>query len=267
MARVGMVIDLSRCNGCGACAFACKAENNTRDRDRESGQSFNWADFLMQSNGTFPNTTHSVIPVLCNHCSDAPCIKVCPGNPKKAGEGKPYKALYKTPEGITLHDPALCVGCGDCQKKCPYSHEKLDDSSLEGRSYSVISLNAMDENPQPRWADKTSAIPGCTASGAEVAALAGALPPMANQWKGGDLQPVRGDDVIEKCTFCYHRVQNGLQPACVDACPAQARIFGDQEDPNSQIAQILKKEKSFRLKEEAGTKPNVHYIGKYSPRA
>jgi ferredoxin len=137
------------------------------------------------------------MPVLCNHCSDAPCVKICPGNPEKAGNptkdpnGKPWKAMYKTPEGITLHDPALCVGCGDCQKACPYSQEKLGPSSLDGGSYSVISLNPADENPQPRWADKTSAIPGCTASGAEIAALAGAMPPMLNAWKGGDLQPVR----------------------------------------------------------------------------
>ena len=167
MARLGMVIDLSRCVGCGACAFACKAENNTRTRSED--QSFNWADFVM--------------PVLCNHCSDAPCIKVCPGNPEKAGKGNPYKALYKTPEGITMHDPELCVGCGDCQKRCPYSHPKLDASSLDGGSYSVISLNAA------------------------------------------------------------------------------------QDDPDSRISQTLKKEKSFRLKEEAGTRPNVHYIGKYSARA
>lgn len=272
MTRLGMVIDLAKCNGCGACAFACKAENNTRDRTK--GQSFNWADFLMHTDGVFPNTTHGVIPVLCNHCSDAPCIKVCPGNPEKAGnptkspDGKPYKALFKTPEGITLHDPELCIGCGDCQRiGCPYSHEKLDASSLDGRSYSVISLNAAEDDPQPRWTGKTSAIPGCTASGAEVAALAGALPPMMNQWKGGDLQPVRTDDVVEKCTFCYHRVLNGLQPACVEVCPAKARIFGDQDDPNAEISQILKKESSFRLQEDKGTKPNVHYIGKYSPRA
>lgn len=265
MTRLGMVIDLAKCNGCGACAFACKTENNTRDRTR--GQSFNWADFLMHTDGIFPNTTHSVIPVLCNHCSDAPCIIGCPGNPEKAGPGKPFKALYKTPEGITLHDPELCVGCGDCQKNCPYSHEKLDSSSLHGGSYSVISLNAADDDTQPRWSDKTSAIPGCTTSGAEVSALAGAIPPMLNQWRGGDLQPVRKDDLVEKCTFCYHRVLNGLQPACVEVCPAKARIFGDQEDPNSEISQILKKEKSFRLQEEKGTKPNVHYIGKYSPRA
>lgn len=267
MARLGMVIDLARCNGCGACAFACKAENNTRDR--ADGQSFNWADFVMKTEGTFPNTKFSVIPVLCNHCTDAPCIKICPGNPEKAGKGKPYKALYKTPEGITMHDPELCVGCGDCQtaKGCPYSHEKLGPSSLTGETYSVISLNTATDNPQPRWADKTSAIPGCTSSGAEVAALAGAMPPMLNNWKGGDLQPVRTDDVVEKCTFCYHRVLNGLQPACVEVCPSKARIFGDQEDPKSEISQLLKNEKSFRLLEEKGTKPNVHHIGKYSPRA
>lgn len=265
MTRLGMVIDLAKCNGCGACAFACKTENNTRDR--AAGQSFNWADFLMHTEGTFPNTKHFVMPVLCNHCSDAPCVTKCPGNPEKAGPGNPYKALYKTPEGITMHNPDLCVGCRECQTNCPYSHEKLDSSSLEGGSYSVISFNAMDEHTQPRWADKTSAIPGCTASGAEVAALAGAMPPMLNAWKGGDLQPVRQDDVVEKCTFCYHRVLNGLQPACVEVCPAKARIFGDQDDPNSDISQILKKEQSFRLQEEKGTKPNVHYIGKYSPRA
>lgn len=265
--KFGMVIDLGRCVGCGACAFACKAENNTRNRNNEAGQSHNWADFLMHSEGTFPNTRHWVMPVLCNHCDDAPCIKVCPGNPEKAGKGKPYKALFKTPEGITLHDPELCVGCGDCQKKCPYSHEKLDARSLTGETYSVISLNTMDEEPQPFWADKTAAIAGCTASGAEVSAKAGTRLPAMNAWQGGDLQPIRKDDVVEKCTFCYHRVLNGLQPACVEVCPSQARIFGDQQDPKSQIAQILKTEKSFRLLENKGTKPNVHYIGKYSPRA
>ena len=53
------VITLQRCVGCGACAFACKAENTTRDRDEEDGQSFNWADFVMKTEGTFPNTKHS----------------------------------------------------------------------------------------------------------------------------------------------------------------------------------------------------------------
>ncbi len=96
--RYGMVIDLQRCVGCGACAIACKAENNTRTRGNE--QTFNWADFVMKTEGTFPNVTHWVMPVLCNHCSNAACIEVCPVTPK---------AMFKTPEGITLHDPALCI--------------------------------------------------------------------------------------------------------------------------------------------------------------
>jgi Fe-S-cluster-containing dehydrogenase component len=72
--------------------------------------------------------------------------------------------------------------------------------------------------------------------------------------------------VVEKCTFCYHRVSNGVPPACVEACPAQARVFGDQDDPGSEISKVLKTHKSFRLKEDKGTRPNVHYIGKYSAR-
>ena len=82
----------------------------------------------------------------------------------------------------------------------------------------------------------------------------------------GDAPPLRKGDTIEKCTFCHHRTLNGLQPACVEVCPTQARIFGDQDDPNSEISKVLKAKKSFRLKEEKRTRPNVHYVGKYTQR-
>lgn len=254
--RYGMVIDLQRCVGCGACAFACKAENNTRDR--ADGQSYNWADFMMKTEGTFPNVTQWVMPVLCNHCSEAECVKACPVTPK---------AMYKTPEGITLHDPALCIGCRACQGACPYSEAELDETSLDGAGYSVISFNFKDKDTQPKWTDKTAIIPGATSSGAEVAKRAGAAAPAMNQFAAKDVQPIRRAGVVEKCTFCYHRTLNGLQPACVEVCPAKARIFGDQDDPKSQIAQILKTQKTTVLKPEAGTKPNVHYVGKYNVRA
>jgi Fe-S-cluster-containing dehydrogenase component len=250
-----MVIDLQRCVGCGACAFACKAENNTRNR--ADGQSFNWADFVMKTEGAFPNVTHWVMPVLCNHCSDAPCVKVCPAQPK---------AMFKTPEGITMHDDASCIGCRLCQYACPYSSGTLDEASLDGATYSVISYNAKGASTQPQWADKTEMIPGCTASGAETAKRAGATTPTMNQFAAGDVEPIRPGGVVEKCTFCYHRTSNGLQPACVEACPSKARIFGDQEDANSEIAKVLKAQKSFRLQEEKGTQPNVHYVGKYAAR-
>ena len=257
MSRLGMVIDLQKCVGCGACAFACKAENNTRTRGQ--GQSHNWADFIMKTEGTFPGATHWVMPVLCNHCTDAPCVKACPVTPK---------AMFKTPEGITMHNDALCIGCRACQDACPYSHTELDAKSLNGETYSVISFNAPGASTQPQWTDKTALIAGCTSSGAETAKKAGAATPAMNQFaSGADVDPIRKAGVVEKCTFCYHRTSNGLQPACVEVCPSQARIFGDQEDPNAEISKILKKEKSFRLQENKGTKPNVHYVGKYSPRA
>ena len=64
--KYGMVIDLHKCVGCGSCALACKAENNTQARANK--QSFNWADFVMKTEGEFPNTTYVQMPVLCNHC-------------------------------------------------------------------------------------------------------------------------------------------------------------------------------------------------------
>jgi Fe-S-cluster-containing dehydrogenase component len=254
--RFGMVIDLQRCVGCGACAFACKAENNTRERG--NGQSYNWADFLMKTEGTFPNVTHSVIPVLCNHCSNAPCVEACPVTPK---------AMYKTPEGITMHDDATCIGCRACQNACPYSSFELGESSLNGDAYSVISYNLHDAPSQPKWADKTALIPGLTASPAETAQRAGAAIPAKNNFVAGDVDPIRRAGVVEKCTFCFHRTSKGVQPACVEVCPSQARIFGDQDDANAQISKVLKAKKSFRLQEEKGTRPNVYYVGKYTTRA
>lgn len=256
MSRLGMVIDLQRCVGCGACALACKAENNTRTRG--NGQSYNYADFLMKTEGTFPKTTQWVMPVLCNHCTDAACVKACPQNPK---------AMFKTPEGITMHDPDRCIGCQMCQDACPYSSKELGEASLRGEAYSVISFNPHEQQTQPQWSNRTAIIPGCTASGAETAKNAGAPVPAMNQFVAGDATPIRKAGVVEKCTFCYHRVSNGMQPACVEACPAKARIFGDQDDPSSEIAKVLKANKSFRLREDKRTKPNVHYIGKYSARA
>ena len=251
--KYGMVIDLHNCVGCGACALACKNENNTQVRT--NGQSHNWADFTMKTTGTFPNTRYTQMPVLCNHCTNAPCVEKCPVTPK---------AMFKADDNTTLHNQERCIGCRSCQKACPYSVMELDDSSFNGASYSVISFNPRKSPTQPTWHDTSSAIPGCTASGAEVAKAAGSMPPGANMYQSGDYQPVRKSGVVEKCILCQHLTTAGKLPACVDACPAGARIFGDQNDPKSTIAQALKKHTANRLQEGKGTDPNVFYVRNYS---
>jgi Fe-S-cluster-containing dehydrogenase component len=67
--------------------------------------------------------------------------------------------------------------------------------------------------------------------------------------------------VTDKCTWCYHRIVRGLQPACVVACPVDARIFGDQNDPQSPISKFIRENRTRVLKPEMGTSPNVFYVG------
>lgn len=110
-------------------------------------------------------------------------------------------------------------------------------------------------------------IKGCTASGAETAKAAGAIPPHKHQYQHPDYASVRKAGITEKCIFCEHRVKKGEQPYCVAACPSKARIFGDLNDAASAPAQALKKYKAFRLKEEKKTRPNVAYIRSFKATA
>ena len=244
--QYGMVIDLQKCVGCGACALACKTENNTQAR--ANGQTYNWADFIYKEEGKFPNVSFSAIPVLCNHCSDAPCVKACPVQPK---------AMFKTADGITMHNDERCIGCRRCQKACPYS---ATDVNKDKATYSVISANDSKAPPHAACQDNSEMIKGCTASGAATAKAAGAVIPNQNKFSSPDYDSIRKQGVVEKCIFCAHRVAKGEQPNCVAACPARARIFGDLNDATSAPAQALKKHKPMRLKAEKGTKPNVAYI-------
>jgi molybdopterin-containing oxidoreductase family iron-sulfur binding subunit len=70
---------------------------------------------------------------------------------------------------------------------------------------------------------------------------------------------------VEKCTFCDHRVKRGELPYCIEACPANARIFGDLNDPNSDVSKVLGKYRSWRFKEELGTEPKVFYVRSFNP--
>ena len=253
MARLGMVINLHKCVGCGACAIACKTENNTDLR--EKGQTHNWADFQYKMEGKFPNLKYTAMPVLCNHCTDAACVEVCPVKPK---------AVFKTKDGITMNNNERCIGCRRCQKACPYS---VRDVEKENTDYSVISFVGRKEDPHKFYRDTEEMIAGCTTSGSELSELTGETPPFATKYTSGEYEYVRRKGVVEKCILCAHRLKEGDDAYCVVSCPSGARTVGDLDDPNSEASKLLKENKSFVLKPEAGTKPNIHYIRNFHGKA
>ena len=228
MANFGMVIDLHKCVGCGACSITCKNENNV-------SEGFFWSHHQIKTSGTFPNVKYEFLPTLCNHCENAPCTKACPVN-----------AMYKDENGITMHNAEKCIGCKTCMLACPYE---------------VISYNK--EHPHKLWQDNSRAIENGTSSGAEIAKKTGVAIPYYNPDREKTYAGIRPEGVVEKCTFCDHRVKDGELPYCATSCPAGARIFGDLQDPQSEINELLSRHKYTQLKQQFGSKPKVFYIREY----
>jgi len=233
--RLAMVIDLQRCTGCGGCVISCKSENNVQ-------QGHTWAGREIKTVGKFPNVRFEFIPTLCNHCEHAPCVKGCP-----------TKAMHKGYGDITMHTPEKCIGCKTCIAMCPYG---------------VISAHHKD--PHAYWQRNDALIEGCTSSPREVRdKVGGDTIPYYNDAREKSTvgSGVRCKGIVEKCTLCDHRVKEGLLPHCVESCPANARIMGDLNDPNSAASKLLAKYRPWRLKEHLGTEPKVFYIREFNPGA
>lgn len=230
--KLAMVIDLQRCVGCGACVIACKNENNVKD-------GVAWASRISRTTGQFPNVKYEYIPTLCNQCEKAPCVTGCPTG-----------AMHKADGDITMQDPDKCIGCRYCIINCPYG---------------VIHFN--EKEVHSFWSNDKPLIEGITPSASEVTQkVGGRVLPYYNPARELSKQGtgIRRRGVVEKCTFCDHRVVKGELPYCVEACPANARIFGDLNNPNSEVNKILSKFHSWRLKEELGTKPKVFYVREFN---
>ncbi len=222
-ARWGMVIDLDRCTACQACGTACQAENNVAPPTPEAaaeGRSIRWMDMLPYVEGEYPRVTFRLLPRPCMQCDHPPCIKVCPVGATTQGE-----------DGIVAQVYARCIGCRYCTNACPYTVRYFNWYA-------------------PSW-------PG---------ELGLALNPDVS---------VRPKGVVEKCTFCHHRLQKAKDraraegrelrpgdylPACAEACPTRAIVFGDLDDPGSEVARLARSPRAFRLLEDLGTEPKVHYL-------
>ena len=223
MAQWAMVIDLDRCTGCEACVIACHAENNlpiVGEEQSARGRQVNWIRVERYWEGEYPNVKARFIPVLCQHCEQAPCEPVCP-----------VYATYHNPEGLSAQIYNRCVGTRFCANNCPYS---------------VRYFNWFD----PHWDEPL------------------------NQLLNPDVA-VRSKGIMEKCTFCIQRIRRArdqaqdegrairdgdVQPACAQACPADAMVFGDLQDPASRVSRLAKSNRAFHLLGELGTKPRVIYL-------
>ena len=247
----GMVIDLNSCTGCGACTIACVAENNipvVGKKEVLMRREMHWlridryyssdapVDDLKGLEKASENPDVTFQPMLCQQCNTAPCETVCP-----------VLATTHSSEGLNQMTYNRCIGTRYCANNCPYK---------------VRRFNWFKYHDNDRFPENLS---------------------MNNDLGKMVLNPdvtVRARGVMEKCTFCVQRIQAGklearregrnvrdgeIVTACASACPTDAIIFGDMNDPDSRVSQLLQEEvqgRAYHVLQEIRTLPNISYLTK-----
>ncbi len=220
--RWGMLINLDKCIGCEYCLRACSATNDVMVDLPVDGKPVDKLRPEKPWNIVVQEKTSVGTPFFFSR----PCLH-CGDAP--CVEVCPVKATYHREDGLVVMNYDKCIGCRYCEIACPYDARKFN-----WQQYTV-------PNPYvPTWG----------------------IPEVERRPRG----------VVEKCTFCIHRIDAGIKngftpgedmeasPACVNICPVGARLFGDLNDPNSQVSQAIATEATIRLREELGTEPSVYYV-------
>ncbi len=216
-----MVIDLRKCVGCHACTIGCVAENKLPP-------GVVYRPVIEEEWGTYPNVGRRFVPRPCMQCDNPPCTPVCPVN-----------ATFKNEDGIVEVDYEQCIGCRACLTACPY-----------GARTSDFGLTYTEETPVA-----AGLIAGRdTADDYERVANF----EYGKQYPREEHSSPMGN--ARKCHFCMHRVRVGELPACVTTCIGRATMFGDANDPDSLVADMISSPNVMRLKEDLGTEPRVYYL-------
>jgi molybdopterin-containing oxidoreductase family iron-sulfur binding subunit len=236
----GMAIDLGKCIGCSACVLACNTENNipvVGKKEAARHHEMHWIRIDRYYNGDEENPEVVRQPVMCQHCDNAPCENVCP-----------VAATNHSSEGLNQMAYNRCIGTRYCNNNCPY----------KVRRFNWLDYTGADAIPNNRYDPASMTLD------------------LSRMRHNPDVT-VRAKGVIEKCSFCVQRIQekkltaknNGrqledgeLQPACQQACPADAIVFGDLNDPNSKVSKMMKDPRNYHLLEELHTLPSVGYLTK-----
>ena len=218
-----MVIDTRKCVGCHACTIACVAENHLPP-------GVVYRPVVTEEFGTYPNVQLRYTPRPCMQCDEPPCVPVCPVN-----------ATWKRADGIVVIDYDKCIGCRYCLTACPYGARTSDF----GESYVADVATGADEleevvfGTQAPWMEEPSHEYG-------------------KEWVREDHKSPQGN--ARKCHFCLHRLEVGQLPKCATSCIGRATYFGDANDPDSLVTELITKNRVQTLLPQHGTKPRVYYI-------
>ena len=232
----GMVVDMDRCIGCQACVIACQSENNIPINDERSfraRRAYQWIRIERYWEGEFPDVKARFIPILCQHCENAPCEPVCP-----------VFATYHNNEGMNVQIYNRCVGTRYCANNCPYQ---------------VRFFNFW----EPVWPEsfRNQLNPDVTVRSRGIMEKCSFCVQRLRRAER-TIEGQEGGKITDQEMW-----QRNLMPACVQSCPTSTLVFGDLLDPDSKVARMKEeglKEggRGYKLLESLGTEPNVIYLKK-----
>lgn len=176
--------------------------------------------------GKYPKVSRTFLPRPCMQCDNPPCVTACP---VKGKDGATWKETDGISAGLVMINYEQCIGCGACVKACPYDARALDQGGMHGDGTPAI--QQYEQMPSYEYQKK---------------------------WlRSGKNTPVGN---ARKCHFCLHRLAAGQLPVCITTCIGRAGYFGDENDPQSLIAQVKKANKIQVLKPAKKTAPRVYYV-------